>query len=75
MNTDKSFADKKIIKVVIRDSFRKLNIRSQLENPVMFMVFLSAILTTLLWIISLFGIKDAASGYTITIAIDRKSVV
>ena len=69
MNTDKSFADKKIIKVAIKDSFRKLNIRSQLENPVMFMVFLSAILTTLLWIISLFGIKDAASGYTITIAI------
>lgn len=35
----------------------------------MLLVFLSAILTTGLWIVSLFGIKDAPSGYTLAIAV------
>lgn len=38
-------------------------------NTVMFLVFISAILTTILWIVSLFKIKDVQSGYTFTIAI------
>ena len=35
----------------------------------MLLVYISAILTSLLWIISLFGIKDVSSGYTLAIAI------
>lgn len=46
-----------------------MDIKTQAGNPVMFLVFISAILTTILLIISLFGIKDAQSGYTFTIAI------
>ena len=46
-----------------------MDIKTQDGNPVMFLVFISAILTTILWIISLFKIKDAQCGYTFTIAI------
>lgn len=53
----------------IRDSFVKLNPKTQLDNPVMFLVYVSAILTTGLWIFSLFGLKDAPSSYTLAIAI------
>ncbi|WP_331476264.1 hypothetical protein [Terrisporobacter petrolearius] len=35
----------------------------------MLLVYISVILTTLLWIASLFGIKDASPGYTLSIAI------
>ena len=35
----------------------------------MFLVFVSAILTSILWAVSLFGLKDAPSGYTLAIAI------
>lgn len=64
-----SFFSKDIVLRAIKDSFIKLNPKTQAENPVMFLVYLSAILTTLLWIVSLFGIKDASSGYTLAIAV------
>ena len=35
----------------------------------MLLVYISAILTTILWIVSLAGIKDASSGYTLAVAI------
>ena len=43
--------------------------KTQAKNPVMFLVFVSAILTSILWLVSLFGLKDAPSGYTLAIAI------
>ncbi|UPA32439.1 potassium-transporting ATPase subunit KdpB [Terrisporobacter glycolicus] len=58
-----------MIKRAIKDSFTKLNPKTQKENPVMLLVYISAILTSLLWIASLFGIKDASPGYTLSIAI------
>ena len=55
----------------VKDSFIKLHPKTQIGNPVMFLVFVSAILTTLLWMASLFGIKDAdaSSGYILAIAV------
>lgn len=53
----------------IKDSFMKLKPKTQAQNPVMLLVYVSAILTTLLWIISLFGIGDVSGGYTFAIAI------
>ncbi|MEG2145661.1 MAG: potassium-transporting ATPase subunit KdpB, partial [Lachnospiraceae bacterium] len=47
----------------------KLAPRTQIENPVMFLVYVSAILTTLLVVLSLFGIKDADTGYIVGIAV------
>lgn len=63
------FADKNMIGRAIKDSFIKLNPKVQVQNPVMLLVYVSAILTTILWIISFFGIKDAPSGYTLAISI------
>lgn len=54
---------------VFRDSVMKLDPRTQVKNPVMLLVYLSAILTTVLWLMSLAGIKDAPSGYTLAIAV------
>ena len=69
--TKSAFADKKMLGRAIKDSFVKLNPKTQIGNPVMFLVFVSAILTTLLWVVSLFGIKDAdaSSGYILAIAV------
>lgn len=64
-----AFADKKMLGRAIKDSFIKLNPGTQIKNPVMFLVYLSAILTSILWVVSLIGWKDAPSGYTLAIAI------
>ena len=64
-----TFADQKIFYRAINDSFIKLSPKTQAENPVMFLVFVSAILTSVLWVVSLFGIKDAPGGFTLAIAI------
>ena len=67
--TKSAFADKKIVGRAIKDSFIKLNPKTQVKNPVMLLVYISAILTTILWIVSLFGLSDASSGYTFAIAV------
>lgn len=64
-----TFADQKMFGRAIKDSFIKLSPKTQAENPVMFLVFVSAILTSVLWVVSLFGIKDAPGGFTLAIAI------
>lgn len=64
-----AFADKKMLGRAIKDSFVKLNPKTQVQNPVMLLVYISAILTSGLWIVSLFGLKDASSGYTLAIAV------
>ena len=64
-----AFADKGMLGTAIKDSFRKLSPRKQTENPVMLLVYISAVLTTLLWTVSLWGMQDAASGYTLAIAV------
>ena len=64
-----TFSDKKMIGKAIKDSFIKLNPKTQVQNPVMLLVYISAILTTILWAVSLFGLKDASSGYTLAITI------
>ena len=42
----------------LKDSFIKLNPRTQIKNPVMFMVFVSAILTFVMFLFSLAGIRE-----------------
>lgn len=61
--------DKKILLHALKDSLVKLSPKTQIGNPVMFLVYISAILTSFLFILSLFGIKDASSGYIFGIAI------
>lgn len=68
-NKNKGFVDSKMFGRAIKDSFVKLRPDIQVKNPVMLLVYISAILTTGLWMVSLFGIKDASSGYTFSIAV------
>lgn len=68
-NNKSAFADKKMLGRAIKDSFVKLNPKTQVQNPVMLLVYISAILTSGLWIVSLFGLKDVSSGYTLAIAV------
>lgn len=63
------FSDKKIVGRALADSVRKLNPKVQLKNPVMFMVFVSAILTLALFFLALAGIRDAHPGYILTISV------
>lgn len=69
VQTKSALADKRMVLRAVRDSFIKLNPRTQAKNPVMLLVYLSGILTTILWIASLWGFRDAPSGYTLAIAV------
>lgn len=69
VKTKSALADKRMILRAVRDSFIKLSPRAQAKNPVMLLVYLSGILTTVLWIASLWGIQDAPSGYTLAVAV------
>jgi K+-transporting ATPase ATPase B chain len=53
----------------VLDSFRKLNPRMQLRNPVMFVVEVGSLLTTVLWIQNLLGKGDSQSGFIGAVAI------
>jgi K+-transporting ATPase ATPase B chain len=61
--------DKSIFQDALRQSFVKLSPRVQLANPVMLVVYIGAIFTTLLYILSFFGIKDEDSWYTLAITL------
>lgn len=67
--TKNAFADSQMLGRAVKDSFVKLRPKTQLQNPVMLLVYVSAILTTVLWILSLFGWKDSPSGYTFAVAV------
>ena len=47
---NRKFASKNMLITAIKDSFIKLNFKTQLDNPVMFLVYVSAILTSSLWV-------------------------
>lgn len=63
------FANRDMVIRAVKDSFIKLDPRIQVKNPVMLLVYVSAILTTILSIAALFKIQDAPSGYTFAITI------
>ncbi len=70
MNENKgNFANKKMIKRAIKDSFIKLSPKTQMENSVMFLVYISSILTTILYAVSLVGIRDSKSSFILGITI------
>ena len=70
MKENKGFlSDKKILKRAIKDSFIKLNPKIQKENPVMFIVYIASILTTILYFLSLLGIKDNTPSFILGISI------
>ena len=69
--TKSSFADKALMGRAVKDAFHKLSPRDQVKNPVMFLVYLSAILTSALFVLSLAGVSDGlvSSGFILAIAV------
>ncbi|MFI4940942.1 MAG: potassium-transporting ATPase subunit KdpB [Burkholderiales bacterium] len=55
--------DSALIGPAIVDAFKKLDPRIQLRSPVMFVVFVGSIITTLLYIQAVFGHGEASSGF------------
>ena len=55
----------------VRDSFAKLDPRVQIQNPVMFLVWLSAVMPSVLAVASIFGVQDAGvpTYYVVAIAV------
>jgi K+-transporting ATPase ATPase B chain len=67
--TSTSLFEPDIIKDALLNSFRKLTPQQQWRNPVMFVVYLSSLLTTLLWILALNGQGRDPAGFIFTITI------
>jgi K+-transporting ATPase ATPase B chain len=61
--------DPKLLIPAIGDAFRKLSPRAQFRNPVMFVVFVCSIMTTLLWIQALGGHGEAPAGFILAVAL------
>jgi K+-transporting ATPase ATPase B chain len=61
--------DAALIGPAVVDAFKKLSPRTQLRSPVMFVVFIGSIITTLLFIQSLVGQGEASSGFILAISI------
>jgi K+-transporting ATPase ATPase B chain len=58
-----SMFDPALVKPALVDAFKKLSPQTQWRNPVMFVVYLGSILTTLLMIQALFATGDAPLGF------------
>jgi len=63
-----SMFDRRLVGPALLDSLRKLDPRAQWRNPVMFVVYAGAIVTTVLWTQSLDGTGDAPSGFILGVA-------
>src|SRR4029077_10590592 len=68
-----SLFQREIVLRALIDSFKKLDPRVQIRNPVMFVVEIGAVITTVTWLIQVFGGKPLGGGhepawYTATIS-------
>jgi K+-transporting ATPase ATPase B chain len=59
----------KLVRAALWDALRKLSPRTQWANPVMFVVYLGAMLTSLLWVQGLMDAASAHNGFTLAIAL------
>ena len=64
-----SALDKRLLIPAIGDAFRKLSPRAQFRNPVMFVVFVCSVLTTVLWFQALGGKGEAPAGFILGVAL------
>jgi K+-transporting ATPase ATPase B chain len=67
--TTKKNARREMYQRAVFDSFIKLNPRWMVRNPVMFVVEVGSVLTTVLWIQALLGAGEAPAGFIGTIAL------
>ena len=64
-----SIFDSKIIKRAIVDALYKLDPRIQIRNPVMFVVLIGSVLTTILFIQALLGQGEAPAGFILAVSL------
>ena len=55
--------DRALVTRALVDAFRKLSPRLQFRNPVMFVVFVCSVATTLLWVQALAGPAEAPTAF------------
>lgn len=67
--TKQSLLDVDILKLAMRDSVLKLSPRRQIRNPVMFAVYVGAILTTVKLFQALFGVPEGSIRFILAIAL------
>src|SRR5262245_15625309 len=65
----RSLFDTAIIKQAVVDSFKKLTFRRQVRNPVMFVVYVGSILTSLLWVQALVGTGEAPAWFIFWVSV------
>ncbi len=68
-NKNKDFINKEILLQAFKDSFKKLNFKIQVKNPVMFIVYIGSIITTLIYLISFFKETRESQMFTFFITI------
>jgi potassium-transporting ATPase ATP-binding subunit len=61
--------DPRLLKPAVLSAFAKLHPAVQFHNPVMFVVYIGSIVTTLLWIDSLLGGGEAHPGFVFAVAL------
>jgi K+-transporting ATPase ATPase B chain len=64
-----SLFDPRIVREAVKDSFRKLGFRTMVRNPVMFVVYVGSILTTVLFVQALAGKGEAPAGFILAVAV------
>src|SRR5712671_7585170 len=63
------FVNPDLMKRAARDSFLRLTPRYQWRNPVMFVVYVGSILTTILWVQALLGKGEAPAGFILAVTL------
>jgi K+-transporting ATPase ATPase B chain len=61
--------DMTLVGPALVDAFRKLGVRTQLRSPVMFVVYVGSIVTTLLYVQALYGTGEAPTGFILACAV------
>ncbi|HZF15473.1 MAG TPA: potassium-transporting ATPase subunit KdpB [Steroidobacteraceae bacterium] len=64
-----SLFDRGLIAPALADSLRKLDPRAQWRNPVMFVVYLGSLFTTMLWVQALGGAGEAPAWYILAVTV------
>jgi K+-transporting ATPase ATPase B chain len=64
-----SMFDRSLLRPALLDAFRKLDPRVQWRNPVMFVVYVGAVLTTILWLQALAGRGEAPSWFILNVTV------
>jgi K+-transporting ATPase ATPase B chain len=68
-NKARPLFDPPIVRRAIVDSFKKLDPRHQVKNPVMFVVEVGSVLTTALWVQALLGQGEAPAGFIFAVSV------